>query len=76
MYRRKTVEALMRQNAREREGLLAVIRDQNNRLMHLAGRQYAPTPLDLQPFHVDEPDDEDLLPDPGQLPDDLGSDAY
>lgn len=78
MYRRKTVEAIVRQHQRERETLLAVIKDQADRLMFLAGRQFSPTPLDVHawPDHVEfEPDDE-LVADVGQLPDDLGADAY
>lgn len=78
MYRRKTVEAIVRQHQREREGLLTVICDQNDRIMHLAGRTFTPTPLDLHTWPVDvefEPEDE-LVADLGQLPDDLGGDAY
>lgn len=78
MYRRKTVEAIVRQHQRERDGLLAVIREQNDRIMHLAGRTFAPTPLDLHVWPVEElePDEGDLVADVGQLPDDLGADAY
>lgn len=83
-FRRRTVEALLRQSAREKEQLLAVIRDQNDRLMLLAGRQYAATPLDVtlaaQDRELEEreriDDDEGDFVDVGQAPDNLGFDPY
>lgn len=83
-FRRRTVEALLRQSAREKEQLLAVIRDQNDRLMLLAGRQYAATPLDVtlaaQEHELEERDaareDEDEAFDVGQEPLNLGFAPY
>lgn len=61
--RRRTLDHLIRQNARDREVLLGVIREQNDRLMILAGRQplvdWAPAQPDLEP---DEPDVFDEAP--------------
>lgn len=78
MYRRKTVEALLRHHARREEALLAIIRDQNDRIMLLAGKPYAPTPLDMHVLEepVDVGGDEELTVELGQLPDDLGIDPY
>lgn len=79
MYRRKTVEALMRQGMREKEQLLAVIREQNDRLMLLVGHQYAPTPLDDRLIERERELDREIEPellDVGQAPDNLGFDPY
>lgn len=80
MYRRRTVEALLRQTMREKEQLLAVIREQNDRLMLLAGRQYAPTPLDERLLEhereLDHAADDLEFLDVGQAPDNLGYDPY
>lgn len=73
--RRKTWERTLtdrdRAHMRERDGLLKTIADQNDRLMMLAGRQYAPTPLELQPSPDDGEsfEDEQSFPDPEQMPD-------
>lgn len=79
--RRKTLERMLtdrdRAGARDRDTLLHVIADQNDRIAHLAGRQYTLTPLQLdEPVAVllDEPGES--YPDPEQLPDDLGPDPY
>lgn len=57
MYRRKTVEALLRQNARERDQLLQVIAVQNDRIMHLAGQSWTPPPAAaLRVVEDDTPD--------------------
>lgn len=81
MFRRRTVEALMRQAMREKEQLLAIIREQNDRLMLLAGRQYAPTPLDMTIIEREREienaaDDDPEFVDVGQEPDNLGFDPY
>lgn len=51
---------MQRQAMREKEQLFAVIREQNDRLMLLAGKPYAPSPLDMHHLEQadDEPDDE------------------
>lgn len=81
MFRRRTVEALMRQSMREKEQLLAIVKEQAEQLMFLAGRQYAPTPLDDANLERErelerEQDDEDELVDVGQEPGNLGFDPY
>lgn len=71
MYRRKTVQAMTRRHEAQIQTLLDIIKDQADRLMFLAGRQFSPTPLDLVSW-AEEPvdlDDDDLLVDPAQLPD-------
>lgn len=77
MYRRRTVEALLRQQMREKEQLLTIIRDQNDRIMTLAGVRYAPTPAELHDdaFTPVEPDVDELI-DLGQAEYDLGHDPY
>jgi hypothetical protein len=58
----------------DRRELIELIREQNDRIMYLAGRQYAPTPLETAVALTEpvEQDDEETIPDPWQLPDDLG----
>lgn len=69
---RRTLDAIVRQHTREKEALLAVIREQNDRLMLLMGVPYAPSPLVMHEV-AGEPEDEDDLPiEVGQLPDGLG----
>lgn len=60
-YRRKTVEALLRQAMREKEQLLSVIREQNDRIMLLAGKPWTPAPLDLHNVQPDDDPDEELV---------------
>lgn len=67
MYRRRTVDALVRQHVREKEALLAVIREQNDRLMHLAGRPWALPPRDPAPVREDEDTPSPYVLDPEQL---------
>lgn len=72
MYRRKTVEALLRHQARREEALLAIVRDQNDRIMLLAGKPYAPTPLETARALEPDEDEEPGYDQVGQFPDDLG----
>lgn len=79
LVRRKTMERLLqdqqRAHQRDRAELVQLIRTQNEQLLFLAGKQWAPTPLDLQLAEaepVDTSEDEWSMPDPWQLPDDLG----
>lgn len=72
MYRRRTVESLLRHHARREEALLAIVREQNDRLMLLSGRPFSPTPLELARI-AEAPDyDEPIAVEVGQMPDDLG----
>ena len=72
MFRRKTVEALLRHHERREQALLGIVRDQNDRIMMLAGKQYAPSPLDLAIPDAPEPEFEDVsYADVDQLPDTL-----
>lgn len=71
----------MRQAMREKEQLLAIVKAQNEQLMFLVGRQYAPTPLDDANLERErelegEQDDEEEFLDIGQEPDNLGFDPY
>lgn len=78
LVRRRTLDRLLadqqRAHQRDRAELVQIIRDQNDRIMFLAGRQYTPTPLDLhtEPELIDTTGDELTFDDPWQLPDDLG----
>lgn len=56
MYRRKTVEALLRQNQREIDRLLTVIADQNDRLMYLAGMAWNLPPSEPLELEHEEPE--------------------
>lgn len=74
--RRKTLERLLSDQQRthqaDRRELLQVIATQNDRLMFLAGRTWdMPPHTDSSVW--DEPVDEPSY-DPGDLPDDLGTD--
>lgn len=74
LIRRRTHDRIVRQLAREKVELFAVIREQNDRLMLLSGRPFSPSPLDMHAIETEEPDgDEDLAVQIGQLPDDLGN---
>jgi hypothetical protein len=72
VYRRRTVEAIQRSHERQQQLLLAVIREQNDRLMLLAGRPWAPSPLETQAALVEDEEPEEQPVPVGQLPDDLG----
>lgn len=47
MYRRKTVEAMQRDFARERQVWAAERRDLNDRLAAMAGRPWTPPPVEF-----------------------------
>jgi hypothetical protein len=72
MYRRKTVEALLRQHQREKEQLLTLIREQTNQLMYMAAKPWLLPPVEDEPEPVTADPDErlDLIEDVAQLADD------
>lgn len=72
MISRRTLNQIVRQHAREKEALLAVIREQNDRLMLLTGVPFTPSPLDMHRLPEPEDDEEEPPIDVGQLPDGLG----
>jgi hypothetical protein len=54
MFRRKTVEALMRQYLREKEQLLASNRELTNQIMYLTGKAWEVPPSEPLEPEIDE----------------------
>lgn len=67
MYRAKTVRELQRTHERERDLLLRIISDQNDRIAFLAGRPVPPVSQSWPRVHDREDPDADLVFDVDQV---------
>lgn len=58
MISNRRLDAILREHRKERQELIAVIRDLNDRLMHLTGRTWTPPPPDEHQLEREQQADE------------------